>query len=72
MIIRWRVLLWLVAGLLGLVACSAGTGAPAVVPAAAGVDFEARLDPYRAYPEPDLALINQTGRPQFLNSYAEW
>lgn len=68
---RWLRLIWLWA-LLGLAAaCSTpGVGEPLAI---TQPDVEsAAADPNRPYTPPDVTLLGATGRPQFLNAYADW
>ncbi|MCB8962746.1 MAG: hypothetical protein H6651_20700 [Ardenticatenales bacterium] len=73
---QWRLLIFALLALLALVACGSESGAVLGVAAAEEADeandFVPQLDPQRPYPAPDLALVGNTGRPQFLNSYADW
>ena len=68
----------LLMGLL-LVACGGSVAEEATVPpstadeAATAVSTESGpVNPNRRYAVPDLTLVANTGRPQFLNSFANW
>ena len=75
---RWLLLTFSLLVLLLLAACAGGTDvAPEEIAAAEEVagpatNFEPQLDPQRPYSNNDLSLIGNNGRPQFLNSYADW
>ncbi|MCB0028452.1 MAG: hypothetical protein KDE28_11130 [Anaerolineales bacterium] len=72
---QWRLLIFALLALLALVACGGQSGVvleTAAEEADEANDFVPQLDPQRPYPAPDLALVGNTGRPQFLNSYADW
>ncbi|MBI5667547.1 MAG: hypothetical protein HZC41_06025 [Chloroflexi bacterium] len=60
----WRLLLIALVGLLA--ACGAATATPTVSPAP---DTNAGAS---TQPTEDITLVGQTGRPQFLDSFAHW
>lgn len=65
-----RLLLLGVLGWLALAACAPSATAPTP---SSGVDrVIGPSDDGGLYPPQDLSLISSTGRPQFINSYANW
>lgn len=75
----WFRLFSLMMGLLLLLACSSqGGGETAVSSATESTDAVAEpsesqpVDPNRLYGVSDLSQVANTGRPQFLNSFANW
>ena len=70
-----RLLIFALLALLTLVACGGETGVileAAAEESSGAEEFVPQLDPQRPYSTSDLSLVGNTGRPQFLNSYADW
>lgn len=66
-----RLCILTVLGWLSLSACSPAAAPPtSVVPVNSIPSDSTTFD--GLYPAQDLALVAATGRPQFLNSYADW
>lgn len=65
-----RLLLLGILGGLALAACAPSSTAPT---SPAGVEsIIGPSDDGGLYPQQDLSLISSTGRPQFINAYANW
>ncbi len=65
-----RLLLVSILGWLALVACAPSSTSPASFSSAENLIGPS--DDGGLYPQQDLSLISSTGRPQFINAYANW
>lgn len=66
----FRLLMLSILGWLALAACAPSSTAPTAPTGAESVIGPS--DDGGLYPPQDLSLISSTGRPQFINSYANW
>lgn len=62
----------LVTALLGMLATACATAAQQNVTVAPATGIERPASVERAYSPSDASLVASTGRPQFLDSYADW
>lgn len=58
--------------LLAMVAAACATTAPTAQPEATSAPTQAAVTNAQGYVPSDVSIVANTGRPQFLDSYADW